>query len=57
MPKYRFFASKCYEIEIEADNEEQAFDVALETPIEEWQDKHQTEYGVDLISNEVDEDV
>ena len=36
MPKYTFQATQHYAIEIEAENEEEAFDIALEIEFENW---------------------
>jgi hypothetical protein len=42
MKKYRIWASKCYELEVEAANEDEAFEKAIETPFSEWEDYHPT---------------
>ena len=41
MAKYIVWASKCYEIEVEAENENEAYDLAFSVPLKEWADEHE----------------
>lgn len=52
MPKFKVWLSRCYEIEVEADNEADAFDQALSTPTHLWDDSGDIEYGVEAIEEE-----
>ena len=55
MPKYKFEATQYYQIEIEADNEDRAFEIAIETPFIEWKQAG-TEVEVGLEEQEGEED-
>ena len=52
MPKFNVWLSRCYQIEIEADNEEEAFDEALSTPLTLWRVDHDDEHGVEPLDDE-----
>jgi hypothetical protein len=54
MPKYTFEATQYYQIEIEADNEDRAFEIAIETPFTEWK-RTGTEVEVGLEEQEGEE--
>jgi len=54
MPKYKFEATQYYQIEIEADNEDRAFEIAIETPFIEWKQAG-TEVEVGLEEQEGEE--
>lgn len=54
MPKFNVWLSRCYQIEIEADNEEEAFDEALSTPLTLWRVDHDDEHGVEPLENEAE---
>lgn len=49
MPKFRIWASKCYELTVEAANEDEAFEMAIETPFSEWKDNHPTDVQVEDV--------
>ena len=36
MPKFKVWFYQCYEIEVDAENLEKAFEVAHETPLDQW---------------------
>lgn len=55
MPKYTFNATQYYQIEIEADSEQRAFEIALETPFDEWKQAG-AEIEVGLEEQEGEED-
>lgn len=52
MAKYIVWASKCYEIEVEAENENEAYDQAFSTPLEQWKDEHEMVVEVEKVVEE-----
>ena len=41
MKKFNVWISKCYEINVDAENEEEAVAKAQEIPIEQWEDPYE----------------
>ena len=49
MAKFIVWASKCYEIEVEAENENEAYDAAFSVPLTEWKDEHEMVVEVEKL--------
>lgn len=56
MPKFKVWQSRCLEIEVEADDEAEAFDTALSIPSGLWEDNYELEIGVEKLIEEVTND-
>ena len=54
MPKYTFRPTPYFQIEVEADNEDRAFEIAIKTPFTEWKQAG-TEIEVGLEQQEGEE--
>lgn len=52
MAKYIVWASKCYEIEVEAQDEHEAYDQAFSTPLNEWKDEYEMVIEVEKVIDE-----
>ena len=52
MPRYKVWAIKTYEITVEAPNENEAYDEAFSTPLDQWED----DYDIDTQIEEIVED-
>ena len=52
MQKFKIWASKCYEIEIDAKNEIEATEKALAIPFDEWLDNYELDLGCETIEEE-----
>lgn len=55
MTKYIVFATKYFEIHIDADTEEDALEEALDISLSEWDDEHEMDVHVEKLVNSNEE--